>query len=421
MCYQLVERYSVCGCLYFQHAIDPCTAYGQRGHQVQEKTVLVGYACPRHSARRGSGSSYSSGRARTILLLSALRITRDAPFARNLPLRIRLLLLTLQPITFLTYTIEWLTARKFPHEAELQIPLKRAGSGKTVRAVVYLLPKPVTLVTNTATTASESASSAADSRAKIPLHLNIHESGFLGGLPEGNARFCAQLARESGAVVVSTGYRYTPVATFPDAHEDVQDVAEYLLEHAEEMWGADAGNFTASGFSVGGNLGLGIAQGLIGRKGKEVRGSVSFEGVMDFRIPPWQKPRPKDFPDKDPFQFLQPLMDAYAGPNRSRDIANPLLHPILAPISTFPQNMYFVVGGKSINAVNGLSQETVDEQVPDGKSMVVKSFVAEGQIHGWTEMPSFAIEVQKRTKAFEDAVAFLKKVHSAYGYVHQEA
>ncbi|KAL2831320.1 hypothetical protein BJY01DRAFT_240125 [Aspergillus pseudoustus] len=62
MCYQLVERYSVCGCLYFQHAIDPCTAYGQRGHQVQEKTVLVGYACPRHSARRGSGSSYSSGR-----------------------------------------------------------------------------------------------------------------------------------------------------------------------------------------------------------------------------------------------------------------------------------------------------------------------------------------------------------------------
>ncbi|KAL2808933.1 hypothetical protein BJX63DRAFT_424214 [Aspergillus granulosus] len=62
MCYQLVERYSVCGCLYFQHAIDPCTAYGQRGHQVQEKTVLVGYACPRHSARRGSGSSCSSGR-----------------------------------------------------------------------------------------------------------------------------------------------------------------------------------------------------------------------------------------------------------------------------------------------------------------------------------------------------------------------
>jgi acetyl esterase/lipase len=82
-------------------------------------------------------------------------------------------------------------------------------------------------------------------------------------------------------VVVSTGYRYTPVARFPDAHEDVQDVAEWLLEHAEEMWGADPGCFTVSGFSVGGNLGLGVAQGLVGRGDSgEVRGLVSFEGVV---------------------------------------------------------------------------------------------------------------------------------------------
>ncbi|KAE8145837.1 hypothetical protein BDV25DRAFT_133429 [Aspergillus avenaceus] len=69
MCYQVVERFSVCGCLYFQHAVDPCEAYGQRGHVVQEKVVLVGYTCDKHSARRAgnvprsnnwSDSSYSS-------------------------------------------------------------------------------------------------------------------------------------------------------------------------------------------------------------------------------------------------------------------------------------------------------------------------------------------------------------------------
>ncbi|KAJ5621948.1 hypothetical protein N7528_005180 [Penicillium herquei] len=60
MCYKVVERFSVCKCVYFQHSIDPCSAYGQRGHSVQEKTVLVGYACPRHSTR-GSSSSSSSG------------------------------------------------------------------------------------------------------------------------------------------------------------------------------------------------------------------------------------------------------------------------------------------------------------------------------------------------------------------------
>lgn len=73
MCYQVVERYSACGCLYHQHAIDPCQSYNQKNHDIQEKTVLVGYICPQHSLRGPRGqsslqnrnqrpdSSYSSG------------------------------------------------------------------------------------------------------------------------------------------------------------------------------------------------------------------------------------------------------------------------------------------------------------------------------------------------------------------------
>jgi hypothetical protein len=51
-CYQVVERYSVCRCLYYKHAINACAAHGQRGHVVQEKTVLVGYACSSHTNQR---------------------------------------------------------------------------------------------------------------------------------------------------------------------------------------------------------------------------------------------------------------------------------------------------------------------------------------------------------------------------------
>jgi hypothetical protein len=60
MCYQIVERYSVCRCLYHRHSVDPCRAYGQRGHPVTEKTVLVGFACSRHSVRRGTTEQSSS-------------------------------------------------------------------------------------------------------------------------------------------------------------------------------------------------------------------------------------------------------------------------------------------------------------------------------------------------------------------------
>lgn len=49
-CWRIVERYSVCRCIYYQHAIDMCPRYGQYGHNVEEKTVLVGYACSAHSS-----------------------------------------------------------------------------------------------------------------------------------------------------------------------------------------------------------------------------------------------------------------------------------------------------------------------------------------------------------------------------------
>ncbi|RDW65813.1 putative lipase/esterase family protein [Aspergillus mulundensis] len=366
-----------------------------------------------------------------MFLLRALRISINALFAPSLPLSTRLYLLLLQPISLLTYTIEWLRARRFPHSHEIRIPLKRVP-GHTVRALVYLpSPQPPS--------PQETGTGKAILR---PLHLNIHGGAFLGGLPEGNARFCRQLAQEAGAVVVSTTYRYAPVHTFPDAHEDVQDVAEYLVHHAVELFNADPACFTVSGFSAGGNLALGISQGCMNMD-VAVRGSVVFYGVVDFRIPPWDKPIPKGFPEKDPLSFLQPLFDTYAGPNRARDISNPLLHPTLADIRTLPQNMLFIVGEKDIlhdetvtmterlqyeaervNLENGVversrgswSEERDTGKCPDGKKVVVRTEVFAGQIHGWLEMPSAAIDVKTRTKAFGDAIGFLRGIHRAYGF-----
>lgn len=73
MCYQIVERYSVCKCLYHRHAVDPCNNFGRPGHGVTEKTVLVGFTCPDHGKKKpasstttatyGSGHSNDSGYA----------------------------------------------------------------------------------------------------------------------------------------------------------------------------------------------------------------------------------------------------------------------------------------------------------------------------------------------------------------------
>ncbi|TGZ77649.1 hypothetical protein EX30DRAFT_290615, partial [Ascodesmis nigricans] len=49
MCIRVVERFAVCHCVYFVHGVDQCTAYGQRGHQVEDRILFVGHSCPSHA------------------------------------------------------------------------------------------------------------------------------------------------------------------------------------------------------------------------------------------------------------------------------------------------------------------------------------------------------------------------------------
>ena len=68
MCIKVIERYAVCRCIYYSHAVDACPAYGR--HDVKLREVLVGYTCSRHSVTSSQpamdqpafpDSGYSSG------------------------------------------------------------------------------------------------------------------------------------------------------------------------------------------------------------------------------------------------------------------------------------------------------------------------------------------------------------------------
>lgn len=59
MCYQLVELYAACRCLYYEHAVDQCVSYGRPGHHIERRTIYVGYACSLHTSRSAQyGSQY---------------------------------------------------------------------------------------------------------------------------------------------------------------------------------------------------------------------------------------------------------------------------------------------------------------------------------------------------------------------------
>lgn len=173
-------------------------------------------------------------------LLNWFRPLYDAIFAPSLSFSYRWRLLGLQPLAFITYTIKWLPWSLSSAYKVIWIPTRR--SNDPVRAIVFQPPrKPAT-------------------GALRPLHLDIHGGAFMGGVAEYDATFCSLLSRETGAVVMSTQYRYSPRYHFPAAHEDIEDVSKWLVQNAERLWGANPELITVGGSSAGANLALAVSQ-----------------------------------------------------------------------------------------------------------------------------------------------------------------
>jgi acetyl esterase/lipase len=323
----------------------------------------------------------------TWTLWSWLRPSIDALFARNITFaqRWRMLLL-LQPITFITYSIAglpWLFSRAFTTE---YITL---DTGRTCRILVFK--------------SKEKPNN--NNYGKLrPLHLDMHGGGFIGGLPEFDACFCDLLARTTGAVVISTTYRYAPPHTFPAAIDDVDAVVRFLHTQARERWGAKPELMTVSGFSAGGNLAIASTQQPVCHAPfpTAYKAAVTYHGVMNLRLKPAEKPRPRNaagedrMPKNDPVAVLLPLMDAYAERARKDHMEDPRMNPMLAELETLPKDVLLIVPAVDILVHEQLTfAERIKGEIeadPNGKGngRSFEAVVYEKGFHGWTECECFA-------------------------------
>ena len=80
-----------------------------------------------------------------------------------------------------------------------------------------------------------------------------HGGGWCIGDIESHDEVCRQLAKESGATVVSPHYRLGPEDRFPAAVDDCYAVLEWVGENKDKLAGPDA-KIAVSGDSAGGNL-----------------------------------------------------------------------------------------------------------------------------------------------------------------------
>lgn len=227
-----------------------------------------------------------------------------------------------------------------------------------------------------------------------PLHIDIHGGGWIGGFAEQGSRLNALIAHQTGAVVVSITYRIAPRYIYPAAHDDVDDIVDWLIAHAY-TFGADAQLMTISGGSVGASLGVGICQHLYhlkqqqtttDRNGrKEIPRPLAFLGIcpaLDFRQSPDEKPRPVGYPTFDPLAFLVKLFDVYAGVERDKNICDARLHSALAPVEAFPDDVLIVAAGIDILLHEAL---VFVERVKSDEGKRVECMVVEKGFHGFVE------------------------------------
>jgi acetyl esterase/lipase len=236
-----------------------------------------------------------------------------------------------------------------------------------------------------------------------PLHLNMHGGAFLGGCPEMDADFCSRLATETGAVVISTSYRYAPRHVFPAAVDDVDAIVSHLQKHAVEKYGADPMLMTMSGFSAGGHLALAACQQESCQMPAptSIKGMVTYFAPVEMRIRPREKPKPNNFPTIDPLFFLEPLFYCYASPKIKENMENPRLNPVLAKLETLPENILLIIPTMDIllheqlTLLKRLQEEAANDDRHAKRKIEGKLY--EDQLHGWTSCKSNLNEIYKNT------------------------
>jgi acetyl esterase len=97
-----------------------------------------------------------------------------------------------------------------------------------------------------------------DCAAPLPVLLYMHGGGFVVGSLDSHQPLCRGLASDSGAAVLSIGYRLAPEHRFPTAFEDCVDALAWIGREGPAA-GLDPRRVAVGGDSAGGTLAAALA------------------------------------------------------------------------------------------------------------------------------------------------------------------
>ncbi|MFI2737416.1 alpha/beta hydrolase [Streptomyces sp. NPDC018711] len=116
----------------------------------------------------------------------------------------------------------------------------------------------------------------------------LHGGGYVVGDVDTEHAWAARIARGSGAVVISVGYRTAPEDPFPAALDDVYAVLLWAAGHAAEL-GFDPERLAVAGHSAGGGLAAAVALRARDEQGPRICFQLLNEAQLDDRQETWSQ------------------------------------------------------------------------------------------------------------------------------------
>ena len=237
-----------------------------------------------------------------------------------------------------------------------------------------------------------------DESENLPLIVNYHGGGWAVGNLQNNDFYCAALATQVGALVISVDYRLAPEHKFPKAVHDAYDALIWATANARSL-GAETDRVCVTGDSAGGNLAA-----VMCIKSRDLGGpKIHFQALIypatDSRL---------QFPSLDTHAHAPILtktdilhfLDMYV--SRPEDRQSALLSPILAESLAGLPPALIVTAGYDPLCDDG--QAYADRLNAEGTSAEVLHYPED--LHGFFTLPNHSksgkaaiIEVAKRIKA----------------------
>ncbi|HVZ01094.1 MAG TPA: alpha/beta hydrolase [Dongiaceae bacterium] len=109
----------------------------------------------------------------------------------------------------------------------------------------------------------------AGTRGTLPVVVFYHGGGWILGSPETHAMATGEMARRTGAAVLSVDYRLAPEHAFPAAFDDAYAALTWV-SRAGGTLGLDPGRIAVAGDSAGGNLAAAVALAARDRNGPKI-------------------------------------------------------------------------------------------------------------------------------------------------------